>query len=169
MGFMIGSNGLDNCKIGANQVDKIYLGSSEIWSANNLPNWVPTDWKSHIPTDLPTGTSSVVFAIRYNNYICVFKVVAKTLQTINCVGTDTRYTVIENPLHNSYSAYSKMIYRLDGTFNRETGNHNFLQYLNTLESVDNAGGLTGDNAVLLEVSGGFVWWSRSVIGIDDYT
>lgn len=32
MGFMIGSNALDNCKIGSSQVDRIMLGSNEVWS-----------------------------------------------------------------------------------------------------------------------------------------
>lgn len=82
MAIMLGSNALDNCKIGANQVDKIYLGSSEIWTHSSAPSWFTDTWYNEAKSKLNTEFSfKPADGAYYFDIVCDYKRISDNADT----------------------------------------------------------------------------------------
>lgn len=138
---------------------------------NPLPSWIPSDWAQRMPALPVSYASYCVIAIKYGNTICVFKIQARDLSSINQLYMSNPYFSIDRPLHDGYAAWAGLRYTLDGTYMRADGVYSYSQYAGiTLANASNYGGMPTVNAVCLEHQGDVVWYDNNTgIGLDYLT
>ena len=159
---------IEDVYYGSTQASKLYLGTTVLWTLDPTPSWIPSDWAQRMPALPASYASYCVIAIKYGNTICVFKIQARDLSSINKLYMSNPYFSIDRPLFDGYAAWAGLEYSLDGTYRRTNGVYSYEQYAGTtLANASNYGGMPTVNAVCLEHQGDIVWYDNNTgIGLD---
>lgn len=125
-GILIGSNNLNDCKKGDIQIQTIWLGSSQLWSAsNNLPSWFPqnvngpVDLQTYFGADLSNYFVDVLYyqGGKYNYTRCY-------CNTLNSVFIMTNNVSPPTQLRCSYSGNNRRIAIRSITYNSDGSYYN---------------------------------------------
>ena len=163
---------IEDVRLGDTQADKLYLGTTVLWTLDPTPSWIPSDWAQRMPALPSSYASYAVIAIKYGSLTCVYRIQARDvsrLDSLDC-GSQTAQGAALNifrPLHGQYAVWAKARYYNNGTFKDAVAynNGNYTEYAGTtsLDYFNDCGGAPNINAICIEHQGDIVWNNTTYI------
>lgn len=111
--IILGTDEIKKIYLGSQEVSKAYLGDIEVWSASNLPDWIPNQaqLETVLQANVPERDWFIDFAYHVNNtnYPCTyFRTYTNRDRTFKIEGEGYSYG-LEQPYDSSYRGFNSYI------------------------------------------------------------